>query len=102
MTALYFSGHSSGYSSTSSKASSSNSSSSTAAELAAVMPAVPKDLNPNYKPQPSYAAPGLNINGSSLKPMASNGNRMRSEYEELSSLMAKKGTRGQMYSGVKR
>ena len=59
-------------------------------------PVVPKDLNPNYRPGPPQAPVHDMPSRHELN------NRMRTEEEQLSVLMSKKGTRVAMYSGSRR
>ena len=59
---------------------------------------IPMDINPNYKPAPSY-----NIHPDYSSRHQPNGSlSKRTEDEQLSALMSKKGTRNMMYSGVRR
>ena len=68
-------------------------------------PTVPKDLNPNYRPGPHISVNYLNGGSDNSRHNGGAGSHngsLMSEAEQLGALSGKKGTRRQMYSGVKR
>ena len=98
-------GTSNGSSASNGHSSSSSSKQTVTSASLGLEPTVPKDLNPNYRPGPHISVNYLNGGSDNSRHNGGAGSHngsLMSEAEQLGALSGKKGTRRQMYSGVKR